>query len=172
MKNHSIYGMMALAALTAGFTSCDDDKWAEGAPAIDVHTSLGNAHFGDSLAFSVRASDPEVALSTLKATLFFGEEQVSETVIRTKQNGADYEGKIYIPYMANIPDGRAVLRMRLQNVNFTTTEQTFEVHVTHADYPSLQFVATDGTEYTMERTEQYCYSFTDRLPQELMWAIT
>ena len=31
MKNHSIYGMMALAALTAGFTSCDDDKWAEGA---------------------------------------------------------------------------------------------------------------------------------------------
>ncbi|MBJ2184899.1 MAG: DUF5121 domain-containing protein [Muribaculaceae bacterium] len=167
MKNHSIYGMMALAALTAGFTSCDDDKWAEGAPAIDVHTSLGNAHFGDSLAFSVRASDPEVALSTLKATLFFGEEQVSETVIRTKQNGADYEGKIYIPYMANIPDGRAVLRMRLQNVNFTTTEQTFEVHVTHADYPSLQFVATDGTEYTMERTEQYCYSFTDRLPQEL-----
>lgn len=167
MKNFSIYGMLALGALTLATTACNDEEWAEGAPAIDVHTSLGTAHFGDSLAFSVRAADPEVPLSTLKATLFYGEEQVSETVIRTKQNGADYEGKVYIPYMANIPDGRAILRMRLQNINFTTTEQTFEVAVSHADYPSLTFVATDGTTYTMERDERYCYSFTDRLPQEL-----
>jgi len=167
MKKYNILPAVAIAALAFAAPSCDDDEWAEGAPAIDVHTSLGTAHFGDSLAFSVRASDPEVALSTLKATLFFGDEQVSETVIRTKQNGADYEGKVYIPYLANIPDGRAILRMRLQNINFTTTEQTFEVAVSHADYPSLKFVATDGAEYTMQRDAQYCYSFTERLPQEL-----
>lgn len=158
---------MALASLAIAAPSCSDDEWATGAPAMDVHTSLGTAHFGDSVAFSVRVADPEVALSTLKATLFYGEEQVSETVIRTKQSGADYKGKVYFPYLANIPDGRAILRLRLQNINFTTTEQTYEVHVTHADYPELKFVTVDGQEYTMTRDEQYKYSFTERLPQEL-----
>lgn len=167
MKKYKFLPLAAIAALGFATTSCDDDEWAVGAPAMEVRTDLGTAHFGDSVAFAVHVADPEVELSTLKATLFFGEEQVSETVIRTKKNGAEYRGKVYIPYMANIPDGRAILRMRLQNINFTTTEQTFEVAVSHADYPSLKFVTTDGKEYTMERTERYCYSFTDRLPQEL-----
>ncbi|MDE6160431.1 MAG: DUF5125 domain-containing protein, partial [Muribaculaceae bacterium] len=167
MKKHSILAALALTSLAVVAPSCSDDEWATGAPAMDVHTSLGTAHFGDSVAFSVRVADPEVALSTLKATLFYGEEQVSETVIRTKQSGADYEGKVYFPYLANIPDGRAILRLRLQNINFTTTEQTYEVYVTHADYPELKFVTVDGQEYTMTRDEQYKYSFTERLPQEL-----
>ncbi|MDE6487246.1 MAG: DUF5121 domain-containing protein [Muribaculaceae bacterium] len=167
MKKYKILPVVAIASLCFAATSCDDDEWAAGAPAMEVRTDLGTAHFGDSVAFTVHAADPEVELSTLKATLFFGEEQVSETTIRTKKNGAEYQGKIHIPYLANIPDGRAVLRLRLQNINFTTTEQTFEVAVSHADYPSLKFVTTDGEEYTMERTERYRYSFTERLPQEL-----
>ena len=160
------YALLTLAAV-ATLTSCNDEDWKVGNPQMGVKTELGTACFGDSLRFTINASDAEVPLSTLRARLYFGEELVSEDVIRTKDNGKDYEGAIYVPYLANIPDGRATLVLSLQNINFTKTELEYEVMVTHPDYPSLTFVTEDGTEYTMEKQERYVYSFTERLPQEL-----
>lgn len=162
----SKYAIIALAG--AGMLSaCSDDGWKTGNPQMDVKTSLGAACFGDSLRFTINASDAEVPLSTLRTQLFFGDEMVSEKVIRTKNNGSDYTGAVYVPYLANIPDGRATLRVILQNINFTKTELEYEVMITHPEYPSLIFVAEDGTEYTMLPQEKYVYSFRERLPQEL-----
>lgn len=160
------YALITLAGI-ASMTSCNDDEWKVGNPQMGVKTDLGSACFGDSLRFTINASDAEVPLSTLKAQLYFGEELVSEDVIRTKENGKDYEGAIYVPYLANIPDGRATLILTLQNINFTKNALEYEVMVTHPDYPSLTFVAEDGTEYVMEKQEKYVYSFNARLPQEL-----
>ena len=52
---------------------------------------------------------------------------VSETVIRTKVSGQEYNGKIYVPYLANIPNGTATLKFILQNINFTITEKSYDV---------------------------------------------
>ncbi len=90
--------------------SCKDDEEPFGNPVIDYRDATETAHFGDSLAFTVNASDAEVALSTLKAQLYYGDEMVEETVIRTKESGKDYSGKIYLPYFANVPDGTATLK--------------------------------------------------------------
>lgn len=165
MKNNK-YAFFLLAG-AAFMTSCSDDDWKVGNPQMDVKTNLGTACFGDSLRFTINASDAEVPLSTLRADLYFGEELVSEKIIRTKKNGNDYEGAVYVPYLANIPDGRATLRLTLQNINFTKNTLEYEVKITHPDYDHLTFVAEDGTEYKMEKQEQYLYSFTERLPQEL-----
>lgn len=151
----------------ASLASCSDDDWKTGNPTMEVKTNLGNACFGDSLRFTINASDAEVPLSTLRTQLYFGDDMVSEKVIRTKTNGSDYTGAVYVPYLANIPDGRATLKVILQNINFTKSEIEYEVKITHPDYPSLTFVAEDGTEYTMERRDKYEYAFTSRLPQEL-----
>lgn len=162
----SRYAIIAIAG--AGMLSaCSDDGWKTGNPQMDVKTSLGAACFGDSLRFTINASDAEVPLSTLRTQLFFGDEMVSEKVIRTKNNGSDYTGAVYVPYLANIPDGRATLRVILQNINFTKTELEYEVMITHPEYPSLTFVAEDGMEYIMLPQEKYVYSFRERLPQEL-----
>lgn len=168
----SKYAFMALAACTLLTTACSDDDWAVGNPQIEMRGELPATCFGDSLRFTVNASDAEVPLSTLKAALFFGEEMVNEAVVRTKVSGKDYEAKIYVPYLANIPDGRATLRVTLQNINFTTKMLEYEVPITHPDYDELTFTAEDGTEYKMERQEKYVYSFTERLPQELRGFIT
>ena len=53
---------------------------------------------------------------------FYGDEKVSETVIRTKTKG-DYKGKIFVPFYANVPNATATLKLVLQNINFTITEQ-------------------------------------------------
>lgn len=160
------YAFLALAGV-ASLASCSDEDWKTGDPRMDVKTDLGAACFGDSLRFTINASDAEVPLSTLRTQLFFGDEMVSEKVIRTKNNGADYSGAVYVPYMAGIPDGRATLRVILQNINFTKNVIEYEVKISHPDYPYLTFVAEDGTEYAMPRQERYVYSFRERLPQEL-----
>lgn len=170
MKSTRILGLLFAGATL--LTACnDDDTLAPGNPVMNVTGNLGQACFGDSLTFTIKATDNDVPLSTIHAELYFGDEMVSERVIRTKVSGADYEAKVYVPYYANIPDGQATLRLTLQNIHFTTTEQTYSVSVTHPDYPALTFRAETGEEYTMKKTEDYVYAMTQRFPAEMRGVI-
>lgn len=146
-------------------TACDDDDKNPGNPVMKIQTTIGSAYMGDSLAFDVNVEDASVPLSTVKAQLFFNDEKVSETVIRTKTNGT-YNGKIHVPYYANIPNGKANLKFILQNINFTTTEEVYEVAVSRPDFPYLTFVSEKG-EYRMERSAAYSYAVTATFPQKI-----
>ena len=146
-------------------TACDDDDKNPGNPVMKVQTSIGSAFMGDSLKFDVNVEDSSIPLSTVKAQLFFNDEKVSETVIRTKTNGA-YAGKVHVPYYANIPNGKASLKFILQNINFTTTEEVHEVAVSRPDFPYLTFVSEKG-DYRMERTGAYSYAVTEDFPQKI-----
>lgn len=162
----SIYITLALAG-TLAIASCQDDDFLPGNPNMDIKTESADAFFGDSLPFTIKASDVDVPLSTLKARLFYGEEQVSETVIRTKTSGSDYSGKIYIPYYANIPNGKATLKYTLQNIHFTTTEKETELSVARPDFPYLTLVDEAGKEYRMERQSLYHYSISGDFSQKM-----
>lgn len=157
--------ILPIAALALMATACSDDEPA-GNPVIGYESPATKACFGDNIPFTVHVSDADVALSTLKAQLFFGEEMVQEQVIRTKENNTDYSGEIYVPYYANIPDGTATLRFVLQNINKTVTVEEYPVAITHPDYPYLTLVA-DGNEYRMEPQGNGLYSVTASFPQKI-----
>ena len=95
--NKSIYIILALVGILV-MNSCSDDEFLSGNPDMELGTGKVSALYGDSLPFTIKASDVDVPLSTLKAKLFYGEELVSETVIRTKTSGSDYTGKVFVPY--------------------------------------------------------------------------
>lgn len=162
----SIYIILALAGILA-MNSCSDDEFLSGNPDMEFITGKVSALYGDSLPFTIKASDIDVPLSTLKAKLFYGEEQVSETVIRTKTSGNDYSGKIFVPYYPNIIDGRATLKFVLQNIHFTMTEMEQEVVLSRPDFPYVTLVDEMGEEYLMKRQSLYNYSVTGRFPQDL-----
>ena len=119
MKKY-IYILIALAI--AGACSQEEDANAPGNPVIEPKTELTGAHFGDSLQFTMGVKDDEVPLSTLKAKLYFGDEVVSETTIRTKTSG-EYTGKLYVPYYANISNGTATLEFVLTNTHLSTVKK-------------------------------------------------
>lgn len=161
-----IYLLAAMTGLLLT-TACNDDEMAPGNPVMNVKTEIVDACFGDSLAFTVNASDVDVPLSTLKAQLYFGEEKVSETVIRTKTSGEDYSGKIFVPFYKDIPNGKATLKYVLQNIHFTITEQTVEVNCTRPQFDHLVLVTEDGTELNMPRVGENQYAVTAEFPQKL-----
>lgn len=161
-KIHYILGLLAGAW---AFTACSDDDKAIGNPVMNPQTEFSTALFGDSLPFRVSASDADVPLSTLKAQLFYGDDMVSETVIRTKTND-DYSGKIYVPFYANVPNARATFKLLLQNINFAITEKEYILPLSRPDYPYLTLV-TDEDEYQMERVDLYQYAVTKNFPQKL-----
>lgn len=165
--------IFSLATIGLLLVACNDDSLNPGKPVIEYHDAVTQAYFGDSLTFTVKASDVEVPLSTLKAQLFFGEEMVEETVIRTKESGKDYTGKIFVPYFANVPDGTATLKLLLQNINFTITEQEYPVAISHPQFPYLTLLldATESedaaTSYRMEPVGDNTYSITGNFPQKV-----
>src|SRR5690554_8072603 len=72
-----------------GIYSCAEeisDLQQEGNPSLQVENQFTNVHFGDVLSFTATVSD-NIPLSTLTAILYFGEEEVERTTIRTKENG-------------------------------------------------------------------------------------
>ena len=148
---HKILLMAALAGVLATTTACDDDKFIAGNPQVDVVAQNADAFYGDSLPFTIKVSDVEVPLSTLKAQLYYGEEKVSETVIRTKTSGADYTGKIYVPFLKGTPDGKATLKYVLQNTSLTITEKEQELTLARPAYPHRTLGTADGTQYRLER---------------------
>lgn len=162
----SIYLILALAGILA-LNSCSDDEFLSGNPDMEFRAGKLNALFGDSLPFTIKASDVDVPLSALKARLFYGEELVSETVIRTKTSGSDYTGKVFVPYYPNVIDGRATLKFILQNIHFTITEMEQEVVLSRPDFPYLTLVDEMGEEYLMKKQSLYNYSVTGRFPQDL-----
>lgn len=165
--------IFSLATIGLLLAACNDDSLNPGKPVIEYPDAVTQAYFGDSLIFTVKASDVEVPLSTLKAQLFFGEEMVEETVIRTKESGKDYTGKIFVPYFADVPDGTATLKLLLQNINFTITEQEYPVAISHPQFPYLTLLldATESedvaTSYRMEPVGDNMYSVTGNFPQKV-----
>ncbi|MDR2039071.1 MAG: DUF5125 domain-containing protein [Bacteroidales bacterium] len=154
-----VFGVVAM-------NSCKDDDEKKGNPIVEPKTELGAAMFGDSITFTAHVSDNEVPLSTLKAQIFFSEEMVAETVIRTKTEG-DYSGKIFVPYYANIPNASATFRYVLQNINFTIDTKESALPLTRPDFPYLTLHLADGTELRMDRTALYQYSITQDFPKDV-----
>lgn len=162
MKKY-LYSILVVSTLII-LNACSDDDKKAGNPTIDIKSKYGNAMFGDSLPFSVDVADKDVALSTVKVQLYFDEEKVSETVVRTKTEG-NYEGKIFVPFLKDIPNGTATLKFVLQNINFTITEEAYDLPLTRPDFPSLTLVAEDGKEYKMARTAANTYTATEDFPK-------
>ena len=106
---------MALASI-AMLNACSDDDPVPGNPTMDFRQNLLQP-CSATVCLLQSSFGRRCTSSTLKAQLYFSDEMVSETVIRTKVSGQEYNGKIYVPYLANIPNGTATLKFILQNIN-------------------------------------------------------
>lgn len=138
-------------------------------PVISKVVTPEKAYMGGWLEFSADMNDP-IDLSTLKVQLFFDEDMVSDTTIRTKANGT-YSGKIKVPYYANIPDGVATVKFIGQNIQFGLTEIEQDIAIERPDFEYLT-LEIDGRQYKMSRTEKYNYEITDNFPAKCDAVIT
>lgn len=162
MKNikYLIFSLMGLIAL-----SCTDEVTEiqpEGNPVLEIENQFSNVHFGDDLPFTATVSD-EISLSTLTAILYFGEEEVSRTTIRTKENG-EYSGTISVPFEKDIPDGTATLEFVLVNTTLNSTTKSFDVPITRAQYPYLILVTEDASYPMLPTGQPNEYAATEAFP--------
>lgn len=144
MKNikYLIIGLIGFLAFSCAEEEATEIQ-PEGNPVLEVEDQFVDVYFGDDLPFAATVSD-QVPLSTLTAVLYFGEEEVSRTEIRTKENG-EYSGTIHVPFEQNIPDGTATLEFELMNTTLKSVTQTFDVPVARAEYPYLILVTEHGS---------------------------
>lgn len=157
--NKKILSLLLLAApLFFGSCSDDDDELVTGGgnPTITVG-NVQAAQYGDSITVNVNCQD-DVALSTLKASLRYSEEEVEKVTIRTKQNG-DYQVRLYVPYYKDVPDGNVTLHLTLQNIQFTKTEQEVSIPVSRPHYSHLTLYVDRNTQYTMTPDSDNPYLF-------------
>ncbi len=163
-----IINYLALLSLFSLLFACKEDElivpYGAGEPSIEVVKSPENALFADSLEYTVNVADKSVDLSTLRVQLLYSDEVVSEQIIRTKQNG-EYSGKIYIPFLKNVPNGSAILKFDLQNVQMVSITEEKIVNLSRPDFPYLNFI-TESKTYRMEKTGTNQYQVTDEFPMK------
>lgn len=136
-----------------------------GEPQLELMAVAEEALFGDSLLIRVHAEDQQVDLSTLKMELLFSEEVVSQNVLRTKDYGR-YESRLYIPFLKGVPDGTAMLRLTLENVERVRVIATQEIDLKRPDFPYLNLVTAEET-FKLERTQQHQYTLDAKLPMKV-----
>lgn len=136
-----------------------------GKPTLAVQQLASDAHFGDSISFTVAVGDDGTALSTLKAQLYFSGDMVSETTIRTANYG-NYTGKIGIPFYKDIPNGNAELRFVLENVGMVKAEESKTLALTRPDFPFLNLI-TEKETIQLLRVAENEYRVTKDLPQKV-----
>lgn len=155
-----ILSLMGLVAL-----SCTDEVTEiqpEGNPVLEIEDQFSNVHFGDDLPFMATVSD-EISLSTLTAILYFGEEEVSSTTIRTKENG-EYSGTISVPFEKDIPDGTATLEFVLLNTTLKSVTKSFDVSISRAQYPYLILITEDASYPMLSTGQPNEYAATEAFP--------
>lgn len=163
MKNlrYDILNIMVLL----GMLSCSNDVseiQPAGNPVMEIENRFSDVHFGDILPFTATVSDG-ISLSTLTAILYFGEEEVAKTTIRTKENG-EYSGTVTVPFLKDIPDGTATLEFVLVNTTLKKATQTFDVPITRAQYPYLVLVTADASYPMLPTGEPNEYAATEPFP--------
>src|SRR5690606_18608552 len=112
--------------------------------------------------FDIAVSDDQVPLSTVKVQLYYTDDLVQETVIRTKENG-NYTGKIWVPFYKDVPNAVATVKVILQNINKTISEESYDLKLTRPDFPFLTLV-TSTKEYRMDKVAANQYVVTDDFP--------
>ena len=162
MKNIRSFILLILGFASLLSCSDDDNNMSPGNPAIEIKTQFTKAHFGDNLPFAVSVSD-QVPLSTLTVRLYFGEEQVSETVIRTQTEG-DYSGTISIPFYKDIPDGVATLEFVLKDTHLSTATKTVDLPISRAIYPYLILVTANQSYAMLPTGTPHEYAATEAFP--------
>src|SRR5690606_1855101 len=137
-KDEKVYKIFAFSLFIA-FVCCKEDykyPLGGGNPSLDLKEVPNSAFFGDSLSFKVGVTDQGTVLSPLSVQQYYSEDLVSEHTIRTNEYDV-YSRKIYVPYLANIPNGTATLKFVLQNVGMVTVEDPKEWPLSRPDFPFL-----------------------------------
>lgn len=164
---HIIKMSIVLLAGIVFLASCRKEfeyRFADHGPDVVVNSCSETAYMGSVIEFSVNISDPEFALSTLKAELYFDADVVGEVTLRTKEQGT-YEGEVPVPILAGIPDGTAAVVFTGTNVGQgRTVLEPVEVSVVRPDFEYLTLKMENGQEYRMDRTAKYSYSVTQSFP--------
>lgn len=157
IKNVTIYSILTIVLLFVACSSDNDFPGKAGDPQIQSAQVPELAYFGDSIPFSAQVSDSKVPLSTLKAQLFYGEDMISETIIRTKEDGL-FEGKINAPFLKDVPDGTATMKLILQDIHFTFKEEIFSIDLKRPQYDYITFVSESGISMNLTLTESNTYA--------------
>ena len=159
--NATVFGVAAFAALSCQkaqtFTKADKG------PDVEVISSTESTYMGAKVKAKLNVTDASFALSTIKASLYYGETEVASTSLRASTQG-EYEISLCAPLLAEVGDGVAQLVIAAQNVGLGTTTETLDVALERPNFDEIYLVTSDGTSYTLPKVDEYSYSLTATFP--------
>lgn len=161
------YVLCSLCALS----SCNDknDEYNDvGHATIMSVNAPSKAYMGDSITISFKVSDDgKIPLSNSKLQVLYGDSIVSQRIIITGKSG-EYSGKVLLPFLKNIADGTATLKLRVQNARYSKDQKDVDIAVNRPQYPYLLLKTDDGNEYQMTQIsgDPYTYAVTGNFSSE------
>ncbi|MDR0657432.1 MAG: DUF5125 domain-containing protein [Mediterranea sp.] len=162
--------ILLMTPMVIGLSSCDDqnDEFNDtGKATVLSLEGPESAYMGDSIAFTFKVASAGVSPSTSKVSILYGETVVTDRIVITGSDGT-YSGRVYIPFLKDIPDGSATVQLRVQNQRYAHDVKEIGIAVTRPVFQKLILRTADG-DYDMLPApgDPHSYAVTDVFPTEL-----
>lgn len=147
-------------------TSCDDanDEFDDkGSCSILSFTGQESAYMGDSIAFSFQVASQGVPLNQAKVQLLFDENIVSERFLSVGENNT-YSAKLFVPFLANVPDGTAKAVVYAQNERFAKDRKEREIQIQRPHFEKLYLKSSKGVTYEMTENPNVAFEYVASSP--------
>lgn len=147
-------------------TSCDDanDEFDDkGSCSILSFTGQESAYMGDSIAFSFQVASQGVPLNQAKVQLLFDENIVSERFLSVGENNT-YSAKLFVPFLANVPDGTAKVVVYAQNERFAKDRKEREIQIQRPHFEKLYLKSSKGVTYEMTENPNVAFEYVASSP--------
>ena len=159
-----LHFLLMLAAILL-FFSCRSDEID--IPQVSSYNIVESAYMADSVPFSVTVS-AEYPMNKVQILFYFDDVKVAENIIPVNKSGT-YGGKLYVPYVKNVSNSTAELRMVAVNKNFDFSTKSAAINVLRPLFPYLMLKTAYG-DFRMEPVdgEPFNYAVSYEFPtQEL-----
>jgi hypothetical protein len=153
-----------LSFAAVAFSSCKEENKID-TPQISSYDVVDQAYMADSVPFSVTVN-ANYPMNSVRIQFYSNEEKVSERIIPVNGPGT-FSGKLFVPFVKNVDDGTAEVRIIATNKNFDFSIQSVVFQIARPKFAHLTLRTAYG-DFRMEPVsgEPYKYAVDYAFPEQ------
>ncbi len=168
MKIKQSLKALLLGLSMTGVVACQTEEPLEiqhMGPQLEIISVPEVVQMGENLDFTVKVSEEGYALKLLEVKLKMDDIEVASLDMEVKRN-AEINGKLNIPFVKEIPDGKADLLISIRDVLDATEKEVRKVQLKRPEPEKIMLHTLTGEVFELPEVEEFSYVSKQKFPED------